>query len=247
MRREEVYDAWAPDDGDWSGWVKPVLFAGMDEEVDPGRPPLPAGWLTADRLGPAVAANDAACVVDLPGVEGIVAGLALAMAGFRPIPLYCAIDHQVALIDMRPIVEGLISTASEVVALSSRANPAFLLDARRMSASSDGIWHFFDNRSVCRPTDFPSAKWLRESGISKVLLVTSTLERPAPDLEAVVAGWQSGGIALWRLAQATTVAAQPYTLQRRAWPIRLFQALARSSLHPRRDGSYGALLTRTSG
>lgn len=245
MRREEVYDAWAPDDGDWSGWVKPVLFAGMDEEVELAEPLPPASWLTADRLGAAIAANDAACVVDLPGAEGIAAGLALAAAGFRPIPLYCAVDHAAALIDMRPIVEALIDATSNVVGLSPGARPAFLLDARRMSASSVGVRHFFDNRSVCRPTDFPSAQWLRESGISKVLLITSKLERPAPDLEAVAAAWQGDGLALWRLAHEATAVAEPYTLQRRAWPIRLCQALARSSLHPRRDGSYGALLSRS--
>src|SRR5215207_1370545 len=123
----------------------------------------------------------------------------------------CAVDHEVALIDVRPIVEALISTASEVLALSPRACPAFLLDARRMSASASGVAHFFDNRSVCRPADFPSAKWLRESGISKVLLITATPERPAPDLEAVAVGWQSGGITLWRLAHESTGVAEPCT------------------------------------
>jgi hypothetical protein len=39
VKKIDVHRAWAPEDGTWSAWVKPILFASMAEDVEPR--PLP--------------------------------------------------------------------------------------------------------------------------------------------------------------------------------------------------------------
>src|SRR5437016_3971940 len=87
MTKEELFEIWAPPNGRWSPWVKPVLFACKDHEP---------GWgagtsMDFDTSGIPSIQNNAALVLDLPGADGIRAGVALAAQGYRPVPLYNAV------------------------------------------------------------------------------------------------------------------------------------------------------------
>jgi hypothetical protein len=86
---EDVYLAWAPEGGRWSPWVKPLLFAHVDEVAGdegplPGRVALPPQWHRE------VVAPGTALVVELSGAEAVAAGVAAAELGFAPIPLFNA-------------------------------------------------------------------------------------------------------------------------------------------------------------
>src|SRR6266403_4431278 len=86
MTKEELFEIWAPPNGRWSPWVKPVLFACMARE-----PGLAArASMNFDTNGIPSVQNNTALVLDLPGAEGVRAGVALAAQGYRPVPLYSA-------------------------------------------------------------------------------------------------------------------------------------------------------------
>jgi hypothetical protein len=244
MKREDVHRAWAPDDGQWSPWVKPVLFANLYDDIDPEPlPPIP-DWLRSQVIEPlrdtlsrhiarerdpyreAGQQRDTAIVVDLPGEESALLGIALVEHGFRPIPLYNAPPIEGALIDLRPTMRRLRDGATRVAAAASNAPPAFLLDAHRARFGHALGPDMFDNRSVCRESDFPSAKLLLQAGIRRALLIQQDEERPDIDLEAPLCAWQRDGIAIWRKATRTPMLAAPFPLRRRSW-------LARAAHHIR--------------
>ena len=96
MSVDAIYQAWAPDDAAWSTWVKPASFAftgsiaaadkAEDSTADSG---TRLDLSVASRLPPPD--GKTAIVIDLPGEESVWFGLALAEAGYRPIPLYNAV------------------------------------------------------------------------------------------------------------------------------------------------------------
>jgi hypothetical protein len=188
-----AYDQWAPADGRWSAWVKPVLFHPMfwslRLQAPPGDPP------THDATWAPPADGGWAIVIDAPGAEGVAIGLGLARRGFRPVPLYNGVPSLSSpLIDVLPILVGLEKSADELerLPLPADAPPAFLLDSRRMLGTPR--IRSFDNRWVVTPQDLPSANRLRHFGINQVLVI----EEPpvAEDLAAVLKRWQEGGVAL---------------------------------------------------
>jgi hypothetical protein len=87
MNKHEVFDAWAPRGSPWSAWAKPVLFAHLQFDEPPLQLidlPLPdVPWAPGSG-------QEATLVIDLPGPNGVWMGLALAGAGYRPVPLYNA-------------------------------------------------------------------------------------------------------------------------------------------------------------
>lgn len=94
MNKQDVFKAWAPRDGEWSAWAKPVLFAhlgyvdyvaGNIESPGAAPPPFDLSW--APRPGEG---EGATLVIDLPGAAGVWAGVALSAIGYRPVPLYNA-------------------------------------------------------------------------------------------------------------------------------------------------------------
>src|SRR5437879_1661239 len=87
MNKEEVYTAWVPDAPPWSRWAKPVLFAYLDPAQSSVAITQLAGDLT--RIPPST--ERVALVLDLPGAEGVLAGVELAARGYRPVPLYNSI------------------------------------------------------------------------------------------------------------------------------------------------------------
>jgi len=198
MTKEEIYAIWAPSDSIWSRWAKPVLFAHVDS-------PLSFASVVESELdmtwAPPVG-EQAALVIDLPGAEGVFAGLTLAKAGYRPVPLYNALplpfghsstSQSAEAVDVWPIVAALRTGAEQLASrsLSTNAPPAFLLDSCRRAGyigPSD-----FDNRSVSFTTDFPSANFLAAQGIRRIVLIQNDLNLPQEDLAHTLLRWQDGG------------------------------------------------------
>src|SRR6185503_17357155 len=84
-------------------------------------------------------------ILDLPGAEGVAAGLALTARGFRPVPLYNAIplatpfspgntlDESPPVVEVLPIVRALDAATPRLALaeLPHDAPTAFLLDSLR--------------------------------------------------------------------------------------------------------------------
>src|SRR5262245_6521195 len=118
MTKEELFEIWAPPNSRWSPWVKPVLFACMDTE--PQLPAPTAKVIIPEQVLPTTAVyhfdttqvppieRNVALVLDLPGAEGVRAGLALASQGYRPVPLYNAVPGPI------PSIVGSIGTGGSI-------------------------------------------------------------------------------------------------------------------------------------
>lgn len=249
MDREDVFEAWAPRGALWSPWAKPVLFAHVDatgaEELLLPRPtwvrdellrvPAPhAGYRTAQPAKPAI-------VVDLPGIEGIAVGLALADLGFRPVPLYTALPSPASIVPMEEIVRAIVAGAPELVRreLPPSAPPAFILDARRAGERHSARPGQFDNRSVAFSSDFPSGYKLRAAGIGAVVLVHRGEIDPSSDLTSTLAAWQAEGLTILVVRADAPSPAKPVHVQ----PLGLFARVAlwwtRSLLRRDPGGGFG--------
>jgi hypothetical protein len=206
MTKELIFDVWAPVGARWSRWVKPVLFACMDQPLATGLHEAP----TWDTSWAPPARENVALVVDLPSREGVDAALALAEQGYRPVPLYNALPLPLLVLDpvapiqaeasveVRGIMVAILRGTERLnqLALSLDAPPAFLLDWNRHGAGSRTPAGSFDNRSVSFTTDFPSANFLLAHGVRRVLLVQPTRDTPQADLAHTLRHWQEAGVAL---------------------------------------------------
>jgi hypothetical protein len=127
------------------------------------------------------------------------------------------------------------------------APPAFLLDAHRMSGRHRAKPGAFDNRSVCRASDFPSAEVLARAGVRRVLLIQEADARAASDLEPVLLCWQRDGLELWFKCTDDDARARPRRLSARLLPIRWLHAIARAFIPRRADGTFGTIVPTPSG
>ena len=224
MTKEELFEIWAPPGGRWSPWVKPVLFA-----CAPDAPVLPSLSLPAfDTTSLPSVEEQTALVIDLPGAEGVQVGLALAVRGFRPVPLYNALPSpnaptfvpqtlgSSALVDVSVILDALRTQASPLHAfnLPLEAPPAFLLDANRRGEGQFPSPGRFDNRSISFTTDFPSATFLKANHLQRVALVQSGRDLPQPDLAHTLRRWQEGGIQIALKRLDYPGAPQPIEIQK---------------------------------
>jgi hypothetical protein len=215
MTPEAVFQVWAPAESIWSPWAIPVPFAQM-VCLDSDTPLDLAGF--AEIAGRFAAAPDLAMVLDLPGDEAIKLGLALGRRGCRPVPLIDGspgpgvnglggawMENEplpaAALgtaVDMRRLLRGLCQGTHILreLRLAPEASPVFLLDASRLAEGrpvNDGA---FDNRWKTFAQDFPSARFLEERGIRRVILVQEHAAQPQEDLAHVLLRWQEAGIRL---------------------------------------------------
>src|SRR5580765_130756 len=87
MNKVEVFSTWAPENSIWSPWAKPVLFAHLDSALSY----IPVAGAPGDVSWSPPPDERVAIVLDLPGAEGVIIGLALAVRGYRPVPLYNAL------------------------------------------------------------------------------------------------------------------------------------------------------------
>ena len=87
MNKHEVFDAWAPRGSAWSAWAKPVLFTAtcnlMIRRCTARLASSRCFVGTRRRYGGGTRHRS-------PGSAGVWMGLALAAAGYRPVPLYNA-------------------------------------------------------------------------------------------------------------------------------------------------------------
>jgi hypothetical protein len=248
MNKEEVFSAWAPAESTWSRWAKPVLFAYLDAaSSDSAETDAPVDVSYAPA-----SSDNVALLVDLPGREGVVAGIAFAAIGYRPVPLYNAIplpsqdppDIHIGLaaVSVTPIIRALKNGAEQVaqVNLPADAPPAFLLDANR-AAEGKLDPRAFDNRSLILTTDFPSANFLASKGIHRALLVQRGGAEPQTDLAHVLRRWQDGGIQLERTTIGSSEKTEPFEIARPTWYGAMFQR-AFASIGFRRgwSGGFGA-------
>jgi len=216
MTKEEVFLAWAPQDSIWSPWVLPVPFAQLncldftrpaaDEQV----PSIPS-WVTDGER------EDRGYVVDIPGGDAMRFGILVASSGIRPVPVIDgspgAADfyfsqnaeasskptwHPNVVVDMTELLKVLCLGAVMLkdIGLSPAAMPAFLLDADRKMGHRPLHAGIYDNRWQVFAQDFPSAKFLLENGVRRVLLVQERKGQPQEDLAHVLLRWQEGGVTI---------------------------------------------------
>lgn len=202
MPEQLVYSFWAPAASPWSPWVKPVLFAHMDEKGVGSRVFLAQSKV--DKLKPFKDNyDDTALIVNLPGVESVATGLALIDFGYRPIPLYnAAPGHKKSVHKLDPVIhalEGGTERLNETV-IDHNAPPAFLLDADRLAGPRDPKPGTFDNRWVIFPQDVPSAGFLLRQHIGRVVLIQDSFTPPwQDDLCHILRRWQDAGITIEKL------------------------------------------------
>jgi hypothetical protein len=252
MTSEEVLKIWAPSSSPWGRWTKAVLFSFMDSPI-PQHPQAPiTSW-------PVPFLNDEAFVLNLPGAEGVRLGLALAAVGYRPIPLYNACPHPIGIsgsekkdfngstvpvVDVIPTMRALENGADVLrnIALPASAPPAFLLDSDRHNAAVSPDVGWFDNRSIVRTSDLPSADFLRARGIERLVLVQSS-ERLQTDLKEMLLSWQDAGISL--LIQSPSEPWHPSILkvQRPSFLMSLWnRTLLRLRYQPNSSGAFGRIV-----
>jgi hypothetical protein len=244
----ELFELWAPRQSPWSRWAKPALFA----EFPPG---LPTSNQTID-LPKFDVQNDAqtAIVIDLPGVESVKTGLALARDGYQNVPLFntsvgpSAVLSTVSLINMAPLVQMLADAVPVLssITLPPQAPPAFLLDSRRQSPEVSVMPGKFDNRWLVFPQDFPSAAFLKDHQIRQVILFQAS-PVPASDLSHVLLRWQQAGIAVFVYNPIGNQQPQPIQVQR---PSRFkslcYSTLAIMGLRRNSSGGFGSIIPQPS-
>ncbi len=186
-----LFEEWAPLDSPWAVWAKPVLFWPLDG-VPPR--PLPPDTLPAVDWAPPVQSG-AALIIDMPGASSVLEGLALALRGYRPIPVFNGCHSLGGLIDVEPIVKALTDgiTVLRSQRLAGDAPPAFMIDSRRLEAMRKVAPGDFDNRWCLFPQDLPSARHLLEAGIRTVVLRSQDCQN---DMEHVLVRFQMAGLQL---------------------------------------------------
>ena len=190
--RLELYKTWAPPESVWSGWAKPALFASM-VRGDMGQTALP-------ELLPAEWARDAskstAIIIDLPGEQAVLNALSLVDRGYRPVPLFNGCKAPGMLVDVAPVVKALVA-GSQILSRGEKLRrdsaPVFVLDSRRMESSQVTDVKKYDNRWSVVPQDMPSAQYLRQMGIDRIIVRS---DRIREDLAHILLRYQEERITI---------------------------------------------------
>ena len=259
MTKEEIYAIWAPETSLWSRWVKPVLFAHLDSALAE----IPLTETACDVSWAPPAGLKTVLVVDLPSANGVLAGLALAEKGYRPVPLYNAVPlpcgqpilgpstgRPVAAVNVWPILSSLRAGAERLAQLELPADapPAFLLDANRAGEGRTMDPGEFDNRSTSFTTDFPSANFFASHGFNRMLLVQNDRLEPRPDLAHSLRRWQDAGFILERKRADSPAPPDHFEVPRPSWYGAMFQrALASIGLRRAANGGFGSWVPDSSG
>jgi len=244
---EACFNAWAPDGGVWSPWVKPVAFL-------PRWDAWP-GVTTPDANAPSVPTavtfnTSELIIVDLPGAEAVAMGVALAGHGFRPVPLFNGTSGPHEVIEVYPIVRALAAWARtmQTQRLLPDAPPAFLLDSRRTEPASTPEPGDYDNRWIVLPQDFPSGALLASRGFRFTTVIRRGGLTIRTDLAHVLRRWQEHGIRT-RVIDAGANTATDYvdvpkpSLFRMAWYV----AIALLGLRRSNVGGFGSTIPERGG
>jgi len=243
---EECFAIWAPDGAAWTPWAKPVPFASNPLLSTDPLPPLPR----VDGPGIPIPSGRAAIVVDLAGAESVLVGLALALQGFRPVPLFNGTLGPSPVVDVRALLDalGAGSQLLKTLVLRPDAPPAFLLDAQRRGEVAGSLEGRYDNRWIVFPQDFPSATFLQTRGIRDIVLLLAGTLKPAEDLAHVLLRWQQGGMHLMAVdlsgsqMEGNLHLSAP-SMFKRCW----YRAVALVGLRRSNVGGFGAVVPLQSG
>jgi len=251
MDGSQLFEVWAPQDSVWSRWAKPALFTQLPTAL----PATPMPVHSADAPPPAEPpAFDAgpidtwtAFVVDMPGPRSVDIGLALARAGYRPVPLFNTAYHSAAIVPVEPILRKLQDAQPEMrsLVLPADAPPAFLLDARRLEPITSPAPGKFDNRWATFPQDFPSANFLLSRGIRQVIVLQADAlqGKPRLDLSHVLRRWQEAGIQLYAQDPDGQFPPQPLQVERpSAFRSLFYRALTLAGLRRNSAGGFGSII-----
>lgn len=177
MTGREVYEIWAKEGAKWTEWVRPVPFVAIDDNVqimefyDLNIPDI--FYLKEIPAKTAI-------IVDEEGYESVKEGIALALLGFRPIPLYNGTNEpagSIGAVNNRLVEVALIWGALILKQLDIKddANPVFLLDTNRMHRykMDESV---FDNSYDIYHQDLPSEKYFFDNGIENIIIVSKKVE-----------------------------------------------------------------------
>lgn len=188
MTAKEAFQIWAPTGQKWVDWVRPVPFVGMTE--------YSKGYQFSNFTVPTIdcideSGKDTAIIVDLPGVESVKTGLALAKIGFRPIPVFNGTIEQQgarATVDNQAVGIALMWGAEELskIEISDHAMPVFLVDSNRLHRYKMEA-PIFDNSWDLYAQDIPSAEYFKKNGICNIIVIGDAL---AIDLKIILYGFQ---------------------------------------------------------
>lgn len=195
MTNKEVYRIWAPVGKKWVDWVRPVPFVCMNE--------YSKRYNFSNLLIPEIDYIDegyanTAIIVDLPGAQSVVEGIALAKAGYRPIPIYNGTIEQQgarATVDNQSVGMALMWGATKLkeIVIGDEALPAFLLDSNRMNRFKMEA-ALFDNSWDIYHQDLPSAEYFINNGIRKIVVVGENISK---DLKKIFYGFQKKKIEIY--------------------------------------------------
>lgn len=195
MTVKEIYKIWAPFGKKWVDWVRPVPFVEMNyytKMYNYSEFTIPFVEYTDGT------SEDTAFLVDLPGMESVKEGLALAQLGFRPIPIFNGTAEQNgarATTDNQSVSLALALGAEilKEMEIKEDAMPAFLTDKNRLQRYKMDV-SVFDNSWDVYHQDLPSAEYLWENGVRKLVVVSESV---AKDLKKILYVYQKKNIEIY--------------------------------------------------
>jgi hypothetical protein len=252
MDKQRIFETWVPRQSLWSDWAKPVLFAHLPRTLVeiPSLSLFDTSWVPPVQERWAI-------VVDLPNIESVSMGLALAELGYRPVPLFNACpppvsapNSSVAVINVDSILTALVQGCDRLrqFDLSANAPPAFLLDELRQTPQQAIRSGQFDNRSVVFTTDFPSATFLSNQQIQGAIVVRRQSDGMGLDLGYVLKSWQKGGVLLQTKDLSSPLSRQAIALPNTSiWSQICLKSRVLLSFHRGTEGNFGAFIAESSG
>ena len=195
MTNKEIYRIWAPTGKKWTEWVRPVPFVMIDtytKKYYVSNTTFPTATFIEKEV------RNAAIIVDIPGVESVEAGIALAKLGYRPIPIFNGTIEQKgarATVDNQSVGSALAWGALQLskIEIKDEALPAFLTDSNRLHRFKMEE-SLFDNSWDVYPQDLPSAEYFLSNGIQKIVVVGETLSK---DLKKILYEFQKKNITIF--------------------------------------------------
>ena len=195
MVGKEIYRIWAPENTKWTNWVRPVPFVAIDmynrrNEFNDFCVPQNIYF---DKM-----LKNTVIIIDFPEYQSIEFGIAFAKIGFRPVPVYNGTTEQegaLATTNNYSVEGALIWGANELknIEIDKDANPVFLLDKNRTNTYKMNPT-IFDNSWDIYGQDVPSADYLKNNGIEKVIVIGDCIQR---DLRKIVYKYQKKGIEIF--------------------------------------------------
>ena len=183
----EIYKTWAPYDALWTQWAKPVLFMHSPQELLRELDIPELGWIQSVE-------SQTMIIVDLPSKSSVVESMGLARLGYRPVPLYNGVDGRVfsMVVKVDEIAAALCYCAGILATynIGPEAPPVFMLDSNRMNGSGKQPGTY-DNRWCVFPQDMPSASFLINAGIRRIIVRSDRIQN---DLSHILLRYQEEGI-----------------------------------------------------